>query len=213
MRPLSLSFSGRAHGRFRAAVSALKNPVPGAEKVWWRELRLEAVAAGCALGLKFCEWEEVESGLGQTEPLKLQRPFVRRITQVGDADAARKPPFDCGLDQTRRDECHRYRHVDLTNAALLAHGNAFDAGSATADLVEPGTSARDGPDQCRTSLRLHWSRARSCGRGWKQDLLEPLGRRLRPGDERCTSGARQCLRCWLCLRRSRRARHVRARWI
>src|SRR5262249_20600735 len=36
----------------RAAVSAAKNPVPGAEKVWCRELRLEAVAAGCALPLK-----------------------------------------------------------------------------------------------------------------------------------------------------------------
>src|SRR5215813_4254119 len=76
-----------------------------------------------------CE-EEVESGLGQTKPLKLQRPFGRRITQGGDADAARKPPFDNSLDQSRRDEGHRYRHVDLTNAALLARGNAFDAGSA-----------------------------------------------------------------------------------
>jgi len=39
----------------------------------------------------------LESGLGQTESLKLQRPFGRRITQGGDADAARKPPFDGGL--------------------------------------------------------------------------------------------------------------------
>src|SRR5262249_5151092 len=57
-----------------------------------------------------CKCEEVESGLGQTKPLKLQRPFGRRITQGGDADAARKPPFDGGLHQSRRDECHRYRH-------------------------------------------------------------------------------------------------------
>src|SRR5262245_19293082 len=79
---------------------------------------------------EICKCEEVESGLGQTKPLKLQRPFGRRITQGGDADAARKPPFDGGLDQSRRDECHRYRHVDVTNAALLARGNGFDAGSA-----------------------------------------------------------------------------------
>ena len=92
MRPLSLSFSGRAHGRFRAAVSAAKNPVPGAEKVWWRELRLEAVD-WMRTASEICQCEEVESGLGQTEPLKLQRPFGRRITQGGDADAARKPPF------------------------------------------------------------------------------------------------------------------------
>src|SRR5262245_65969006 len=132
---------------------------------------------------EICKCEEVGSGLGQTKPLKLQRPFGRRITQGGDADAARKPSFDGGLDQSWRDECHRYRHVDVTNAALLARGNAFDAGSARDDLVEPGTSARDGFDQCRPTLRLHWSRARSCARGWKQDLLEPLGRRLRPGDQ------------------------------
>jgi hypothetical protein len=52
MRLSGLPVSGRAHGRFRTSVSAAKNPVPGAEKVWWRELRLEAVAAGCALRLK-----------------------------------------------------------------------------------------------------------------------------------------------------------------
>jgi hypothetical protein len=77
-----------------------------------------------------CKCEDVDLGLGQTEPLKLQRLFGRRIPQVGDADAARKPPFDGGLDQSRRDEGHRYRHVDLTNAALLPRGNAFDALSA-----------------------------------------------------------------------------------
>src|SRR5262245_6823928 len=52
---------------------------------------------------EICKCEEVESGQGETEPLKLQRPFGRRITQGGDADAARKPPFDGGLDQSRRD--------------------------------------------------------------------------------------------------------------
>src|SRR5262245_44670010 len=52
MRPSSRPVSGRAHGRFRTSVSAAKNPVPSDEKVWWRELRLEAVAAGCALRLK-----------------------------------------------------------------------------------------------------------------------------------------------------------------
>src|SRR6516164_8637847 len=168
MRLSSLSFSGRAHGRFRGSVSAAKNPVPGAEKLWWRELRLEAVD-WMRTRSEICQCEKMESGLGQTEPLKLQRPFGRRITQGGDADAARKPPFDGGLDQNRRDECHRYRHVDVTNAALLARGNGFDAGSARDDLVEPGTSARDRFDQCGTSLRLHWPRARSCARGWKQD--------------------------------------------
>src|SRR5262249_49619667 len=129
MRPSSLPVSGRVDGRFRTLVSAAKNPVPGAEKVWWRELRLEAVACWMRTPAEICKCEEMESGLGQTKPLKLQRPFGRRITQVGDADAARKPPFDDSLYQSWRDEGHRYRHVDLTNAALLARGNAFDAGS------------------------------------------------------------------------------------
>ena len=74
-------------------------------------------------------------------------------------------PFDGGLDQSRRDECHRYRHVDLTNSALLARGNAFDAGSARDDLVEPGTSARDGFDQ------LARASTRSC-RCWKRAASE-----------------------------------------
>jgi len=39
---VSWSLEG-TEGRFRTSVSAAKNPVPGAEKVWWRELRLEAV--------------------------------------------------------------------------------------------------------------------------------------------------------------------------
>src|SRR4029077_18065869 len=107
-----------------------KIPFLAPEKVWCRKLRPRAVAARCALPLRSANAKKLESGLAQTKPLKLQRPFGRRITQGGDADAARKPPFDGGLDQSRRDECHRYRHVDVTNAALLARGNAFDAGSA-----------------------------------------------------------------------------------
>jgi hypothetical protein len=62
MRPSSLSFSDGADGRFRASVSAAKNLVPGAEKVWSREFRLEAVAAGCALRLKSGKYEDWNQG-------------------------------------------------------------------------------------------------------------------------------------------------------
>ena len=89
---VSWSLKG-TEGRFRTSVSAAKNPVPGAEKVWWRELHLEAVD-WMRTPSEICQCEKMESGLGQTEPLKLQRPFGRRVTQGGDADAARKPPFD-----------------------------------------------------------------------------------------------------------------------
>ena len=51
-----------ADGRFRTSVSAAKNPVPGAEKVWWRKLRLEAVAAGCALRLKSVDVKKWNQG-------------------------------------------------------------------------------------------------------------------------------------------------------
>src|SRR5262245_52562852 len=52
-----------ADGRFRAAVSAAKNPVPGAEKVWWREFRVGAVAAGCARRLFGTPWRSFKEGL------------------------------------------------------------------------------------------------------------------------------------------------------
>ena len=114
----------------------------GAEK-----LRLGAVAARCALPLRSVNAKKLESGLGQTKPRKLQRPFGRRITQAGDADAARKPPFNGGLDQSRRDKCHRYRHVDLTNAALLARGKEGAGGRFRASVSaakNPVPGARKG---------------------------------------------------------------------
>src|SRR5215467_7221498 len=81
MRPSSLPASGRADGRFRTLVSAAKNPVPGAEKVWWRELRLEAVAAGCALRLKSVnvkKWDQgprSDPGEGCCEHVRQERRY------------------------------------------------------------------------------------------------------------------------------------------
>src|SRR5262249_47057589 len=94
MRPLSLPVSGRADGRFRTLVSAAKNPVPGAEKVWWRELRLEAVAAGCALRLKSVNvkkwnqgWESVdESKLARNRTRTKDREYAVVAARGGDHD-------------------------------------------------------------------------------------------------------------------------------
>jgi hypothetical protein len=47
---------------FRTSVSAAKNPVPGAEKLGWRELHLEAVAAECALRLKSVNMKKWNQG-------------------------------------------------------------------------------------------------------------------------------------------------------
>src|SRR3954453_20146484 len=85
----------------------------------------------------------------KTEPLKLQRPFGGRITQSRNANAAGKPTFDGGPDQSRRDERHRYRHVDMTNAALLSNSNVVDASRARYDLFEPSAPARDGFEERR----------------------------------------------------------------
>ncbi len=78
---------GRADGVFRASVSAAKIPVPGAEKVWRRALRLPAVRINSR----------------QTEPPELERPFGRRVAQGRNADATGQPSLDGGLDQSRRD--------------------------------------------------------------------------------------------------------------
>src|SRR5215813_1810312 len=107
-----------------------------------------------------CKCEEVGSGLGQTKSLKLQRPFGRRITQGGDADAARKPPFDGGLDQSRRDECHRYRHVDLNSRSPEGVDGRFRTSVSAAKNPVPGARkgvvARASPRSCRC-----WKRAAS----------------------------------------------------
>ena len=85
---------GSARGFFRWPVSAPKNPVPTDSPVNtdWMSVATDWVAA--------------ESGLRQTEPLILSRPFERRITQVSDADAAGKATFNRGFDETRGDEGH-----------------------------------------------------------------------------------------------------------
>src|SRR6516162_10252981 len=62
MRHSSLSFSEGHTADFRTSVSAAKNPVPGAEKLWWRELHLEAVAAECPLRLKSVNMKKWNQG-------------------------------------------------------------------------------------------------------------------------------------------------------
>jgi hypothetical protein len=84
--------------------------------------------------------EAWESGLSQTEPLILSRPFSRRIAQIGNADAAGKPTFHRGLDQARSDEGHRDRHVDMTNAAFAACSDFLDGLNAGDDGIQPCTA-------------------------------------------------------------------------
>src|SRR5262245_30498877 len=96
--PLTAGFSNASFGspglrKGRRPISDLS--LCGKKSRSWRRKGVVARASprSCRCWMRtaseICKCEEVESGLGQTEPLKLQRPFVRRITQVGDADAAR----------------------------------------------------------------------------------------------------------------------------
>ena len=78
--------------------------------------------------------------MSQTEPLILLRPFGRRIAQIGDADAAGEPTFDCGLDQIWSDEGHRDCHIDVADAAFLARGDVLDSRNAAGDEL-PATHA------------------------------------------------------------------------
>ena len=50
--------------------------------------------------------EAMRSGTREREPLKLHRPFGRRIAQGRNADAARQATPDGSLDQSRCDERH-----------------------------------------------------------------------------------------------------------
>lgn len=93
--------------------------------------------------------------MSQTESHILSRPFGRRIAQIGDADAAGEPTFDRGCDQTRSDEGHLDRHVDVTNAALVALSDLFDiVDSAGNDLIQPLPPACDGLEQTGSTLGI-----------------------------------------------------------
>src|SRR5215475_2252740 len=96
--------------------------------------------------------------LNQPEPRKLKRPFGRRIAQAGDTDATRQTTFNGSLDQTWRDKRQRDRHVDVTNAAMVALRDLFQIlHGARNDLSQPLPSACDGLKQSGSSLSRSWS--------------------------------------------------------
>ena len=62
----------------------------------------------------------------EAEHCVLARPLDGGITEPSDADAPRQPTFDSGLHKIGRKKGQRYRHIDLTYAALLSLSDAFD---------------------------------------------------------------------------------------
>ena len=105
--------------------------------------------------------------LNQPEPHKLKRPFGRCIAQAGDTDATRQTTFNGSLDQTWRDKRQRDRHVDLTNAAMVALRDLVQIlNGARNDLIQPLPPACDGLKQTGSALSLDrsnryaWARRR-----------------------------------------------------
>src|SRR5215510_10261961 len=77
----------------------------------------------------------------------LARPLGWSVTESSDASASRQPAFDSGLHKIGRQEGQRYRHVDLTQAALLSVSDAFDSDACVLDkLLEQAAPSRDRSD-------------------------------------------------------------------
>src|SRR5215470_5708725 len=183
MRLSGLPVSGRVDGRFRTSVSAAKNPVPGAEKVWWRELRLEAVAAGCALRLKSVNVNKWDQGWA--------RPS-RSICGDHSAGASRKvaTPMPRGSRPstaalTRAGAMNAIDIVMLT-WRTLHFWRAAMASMLTVPETISSSQARPRAIDLISAVR------RSAFIGRARDLaveagsrisLNRLGRRLRPGDQ------------------------------
>jgi len=82
-------------------------------------------------------------------------PFSGRIAEPLDADAAGQATFYGCFDQVGSEEGEREGHIDLPNAALLAHAKFGDVGYSTGDhIIQPSAAFGDGADQVRTALKL-----------------------------------------------------------
>jgi hypothetical protein len=62
----------------------------------------------------------------KAEHLVLAGPFGRQIAEAGHSHATRESSFDRRLDEVRREEGERDRHVDISNAAPLSHRYTFN---------------------------------------------------------------------------------------
>jgi hypothetical protein len=119
----------------------------------------------------------------KTERLELPAPFGGSIAKPLDPDAARQTTFDCGLDEVRREERERDRHVDLTHTAFLTCRDLPDVGDrARHDLVEPATASGDCADETCTALYPRRSNFVLGQAVRDEDLPGFPGRRLLPGD-------------------------------
>ena len=88
----------------------------------------------------------------EPEQLMLARPRDRGVEQAGDADSMWQSAFDGGLDEARRQEGERDRHIDVALAAGLPCRDAVDCRGADFDLGQPLPSARNRGDELRPGV-------------------------------------------------------------
>jgi hypothetical protein len=87
------------------------------------------------------------ASVGETEQLMLMRPCDRCIEEAGDTDSAWQPTIDSGLDEARREEGERDRHLDVSLAAGLPFGDGFDGRGTDLDFGQPLPSPCDCADE------------------------------------------------------------------
>src|SRR5215510_6518575 len=103
----------------------------------------------------------------------LARPLGWSVTESSDASASRQPAFDSGFHKIGRQEGQRYRHIDLTQAALLSLSDAFDSDACVFDkLLKPTAPARDCGDQGGASLGADRTSILGCN-GIRHEYLPP----------------------------------------
>ena len=99
--------------------------------------------------------------------------------------------IDRRLNQARCKECERYRHIDLSNAALFAFCDLLDVDGVSGDnLVQPMSAFRNGGDKLGTGLGPDRS---VVGSGsvlrWPDDFPRQLRWFFGPGNEQgCREG-------------------------
>src|SRR6516225_4449792 len=74
--------------------------------------------------------------------LVLAGPFGRQVGEADNSHAMRKPSLDRSLDEVRREEGKRDRHVDLADAAAVSRRDACRIRRGVRDeLIEPAAAA------------------------------------------------------------------------
>ena len=77
------------------------------------------------------------------------------VEEVAERDPARESSFNGCCHKGQCKEGKRDRHIDMSRAAMLASGKAFDCFAAVHDLLKPKPAAADRSDESRPAFGLH----------------------------------------------------------